>query len=182
MSVSEVDRQMRDWRDTQMTQANPNKLGKILRSLDWIKGLISPEDSVLDVGCGRGFVYEYLGHKNYKGIDLSADEIEIAVNSWPGVDFSVGDLFSIEGTWDVVLCSRVLLHVAPLEDAIRKLMDASRKRLILIAAISTEDTVEEHWQDSRRAYFRRISRNTLDSFGKNLVHDIGAYSVVVYDR
>jgi 2-polyprenyl-3-methyl-5-hydroxy-6-metoxy-1,4-benzoquinol methylase len=182
MSVSEVDARMSDWRDTNMKQNYPKKLGKISKYLDVVKGLLRPEDSLLDVGCGRGFVYEYLGHENYQGIDLSADEVEAATNRFPGVRFEVGDLFSLTGTWDVVLCSRVLMHVAPLDEAIKSLMTAARKRLMLIVSVSTEDTVEECKRDFGRSYFRKISRHTLNSYGLFTIHERGGYALVVYDR
>lgn len=182
MSVSDIDARMSDWRNTAMTQNNPSKLSKIEKCLALVKSLLKPEDSFLDVGCGRGFVYNYLGHKNYLGVDLSADEVQEAKERFPEGRFEVGDLFSLKGFWDVVLCSRVLLHVAPLDEAIKVLLAAANKKLILITAVSTEDLVEEITRDFGRFYFRTISRTTLESYGKCEILGCGRYELVVYDR
>ena len=164
-----------------MLQNNPDRIQKIHKCLDQVKHILKPEYSLLDVGCGRGFVYEYLKHKNYQGMDLSSGEIEEARNKFPGGRFDVGDLFGIEGKWDVVLCSRVLIHVAPLDLAMKKLMDASTKYLMLIVRVGP-DGVTEYERAGQKFFFRTMSKQTLGEFGEFSSYHYTSYSLIVYAR
>ena len=182
--TAEIDMRMSDWRGTYMCQDHPGKLQKIKACLNVVKEILRPEYSLLDVGCGRGHVYHELGHKNYTGIDLSDAEVAAAREAFPDGNFKVGDLYDIDGKWDVVLCSRVLLHVAPLKGAMEKLLNASGKFLILVAHVGPHDVVEEIIKDDRRFYFRTISEDTLKSFGDCEFHnsDRTRYTTIVYKR
>ena len=164
-----------------MLQNNPDRIQKIQKCLDQAKQILKPEHSLLDVGCGRGFVYEYLKHKNYQGIDLSADEVEAARNRFPEGRFDVGDLFSIEGKWDVVLCSRVLIHVAPLDLAMKTLMNAATKYLMLIVRVGP-DGVTEYERAGRKFFFRTMSKQTLGVYGEFASYNYTSYSLIVYGR
>lgn len=54
--------------------------------------LYSPEDSILDVGCGRGDLYGFLQEKypglyiNYRGIDINPNMINISKQKYTGIN------------------------------------------------------------------------------------------------
>ena len=164
-----------------MRQNNPERIQKIEKCLTQVRHMLKPEYTLLDVGCGSGYVYKYLRHGNYQGIDLSAEEVEAARTRFPEGRFDVGDLFTLEGKWDVVLCSRVLIHVAPLDLAMQKLMDAATKYLMLIVRVGA-DTVTEYDRGGQRFFFRSVSKQTLGKFGEFTSYPFTSYSLIVYAR
>ena len=66
-------------------------------SVNHLIDYISPEDSVLDLGCGNGRLYQLLTDKSivYTGFDISKELIEIARTNYgklPNVEFIIGDM------------------------------------------------------------------------------------------
>ena len=175
---------MSDWREKFYGQHNANNLGKIARNIDDCRVLLG-DRSLLDVGCNIGAVYEDLRHKNYLGIDIDPKVIEEARKRFPGVEFKVLDLFELEGSWDIVLVSRVLMHV-PLDEAMKRLLKSAKKYLILFVPIADEDCCEIHGHnvdgETVHSYYRRFSEKTLRSFGDCSITKREPYSTVVYDR
>ncbi|MCD6100323.1 MAG: methyltransferase domain-containing protein [Candidatus Marinimicrobia bacterium] len=73
--------------------------------------LIPPNSSVLDAGCGRGELLDYLRREkncSVRGIDLSEDAIKICQSK--GIDVIKCDLDKdpIEGTYDIIIFSSSL--------------------------------------------------------------------------
>lgn len=77
--------------------------------------------SLLDVGCGPGTITADLGGRvaSVLGIDPSASVIEEARRDHPGMAFEVGDVYELEGRWDVVHAHQVLQHVGDPVGALR---------------------------------------------------------------
>ena len=78
---------------------------------------VSGEMSVLDVGCGPGYVAVAAAARgaNARGLDFSKKMIGIAQRMFPGIEFQEGDaqnLPFINGTFDRVLANFTLLHVS----------------------------------------------------------------------
>lgn len=184
MSVTDFDSQMAGWEYTKMTQLEPQQLRKVSDLLDIVKQQIKDGESILDVGCGRGFVHAYLGQpENYLGIDINREEIEQARINAPGSRFECKNLFDVEGSWDVVLCSRVLMHIAPLKGAVEKLLSLAKRKLFLIISLRDEDSLrwEEHTEGNY--WFRIINKDYFKQFGEHEIHHVtGKYSLVVFDR
>ncbi len=51
----------------------------------------SPDDKILDLGCGTGHMTRLFPKKCYHGIDISSRYIDYARNKWPGYNFSLMD-------------------------------------------------------------------------------------------
>ena len=83
---------------------------------------VSAGASLLDVGCGPGYVSAAADERgaNPIGIDFSAEMIAIAKKMWPDIDFREGDAQKLpfaEKTFDRVVANFALLHLSNPERA-----------------------------------------------------------------
>jgi len=83
---------------------------------------VSAEMSVLDVGCGPGYVSAAAAERGAKpiGVDFSTEMIAIAKRMFPAIEFREGDAQNLpfaDATFDRVVASFSLLHVADPEHA-----------------------------------------------------------------
>ena len=81
--------------------------------------------SLLDVGCGPGTITADLAGRvgSVLGVDPSASVIDEARRDHPGVPFEVGDVYALEGSWDVVHAHQVLQHVGDPVGALRRMAE-----------------------------------------------------------
>lgn len=74
--------------------------------------------AALDVGCGAGLLTEPLARLGAKvtGVDATPEVVEIARDHSAAmgleIDYLLGDLAALEGTFDLVTCMEVIEHVA----------------------------------------------------------------------
>lgn len=119
---------------------NPFKhflISQFFSRLEQLFSLASPQ-TVLDAGCGEGFVIQYL-HRNhpkvqFSGIDKSEAAIELAKQYIPSAHLLVGDIFHLPfpfSSFDLVLCSEVLEHLKDPLSAILELSRVSKEYLLL---------------------------------------------------
>lgn len=161
-----------------MRQAKPNELQKIDKNLKDIREFLKDGDTILDAGCGQGVFYKALGKRpGYTGIDRDAGEIEKAKEAWPEVDFRVGDLYDIKGEWDVVICSRVLIHLPDFEGAMKVLLGCAKRACIIL--VGTGGDVAD---DEGAVWFRKFSTETLESVGKCEIRKRDPYATVIYGK
>lgn len=100
---------------------------------------------LLDVGCGPGSLVPALreiGKVNVVGIDLSPEMIELARARYPDARFEVGDVEALafpDASFDVVLCSGMLHHLASLRGAMTQIARVLRPGGIMLAREPNED-------------------------------------------
>lgn len=100
---------------------------------------------LLDVGCGPGSLVPALreiGSVNIVGIDLSPEMIEIARERYPTARFEVGDVEALafpDASFDAVLCSGMLHHLAALDGAMAQIARVLRPGGIMLAREPNED-------------------------------------------
>lgn len=94
--------------------------------------------SVLDAGCGEGFVLKRLKDagigKKLEGFDSLDRAIKIGKKLHPELNIKLGDIYKIDAkanTYDLVICSEVLEHLEKPEDGLKELIRVSKKYLVL---------------------------------------------------
>lgn len=94
--------------------------------------------SVLDAGCGEGYVYRGLRERSvtvkWSGTDASADAVALAAQRFPQCEWSVGDLRNMTqatASADLVLCSQVLEHIPQPERVRDELARVSARHLLV---------------------------------------------------
>lgn len=81
---------------------------------------VTPEDTLLDFGCGLGHMVDFLETKNYPtsnylGVDINPNYILYATQMHPNVKFKNSDIFGITDNFDYIVASGVFTVLTPLE-------------------------------------------------------------------
>jgi ubiquinone/menaquinone biosynthesis C-methylase UbiE len=95
--------------------------------------------SVLDAGCGEGFVLSFLKSENpglkLTGTDLSTEAIQYAREHFGEIgEFKQGNIYKLpfeDDAFDLVICSEVLEHLDTPEAAISELKRVSRQHVLI---------------------------------------------------
>jgi len=97
-----------------------------------------PVRSVLEVGCGEGFISGYLSEQfpgiAFTGVDLSATDVERARRLFPRFDARQGsayDLSALPGGYDLIICAEVLEHLDTPLRALDQMIAQRPRRLLL---------------------------------------------------
>lgn len=95
-------------------------------------------DSVLDVGCGEGFILNKLKSENigkyWQGIDYAKEAIEIGRKIHPDLNLKQGSIYSSgfnDNSFDLVICTEVLEHLEDTKKALKEVLRISKKYVLL---------------------------------------------------
>ncbi len=95
--------------------------------------------SLLDVGCGTGYLVNYLhSHagveiSQFNGVDINVDDA--AARNLPNTTFVAGKVEALpfdDDAFDTVVCTHLLEHILDIRAAIAELRRVCRKRLIIV--------------------------------------------------
>jgi len=114
---------------------DPNYLKKerlfsYTEQIEIVKKYIKPGDTILEVGIGNGFVYNFL--KDYLGFQISSVDINPELNA-DITDNIINPSSVSENSFDLVTCFEVLEHM-PFEDsikAINNICQIARKHVLI---------------------------------------------------
>jgi len=117
-------------------------------SLDIIANEIRADTaSVLDAGCGKGFLLKTLRHR-YPEIQLTGCDIfdQPSCDEYEYLSASVENLPFPDRSFDVVTCCHTLEHVVEIEKAVAELKRVTRNKLIIVVPCQREYffTLDEH--------------------------------------
>jgi SAM-dependent methyltransferase len=102
-------------------------------NVKYIINQVTNGDSVLDVGCGKGFllnrIRQICPNSQLEGLDLEN------TLKYPGLSFTSGTITSLPFTndsFDIVICTHTIEHIIPLNKAISELIRVCRRKLIIV--------------------------------------------------
>jgi trans-aconitate methyltransferase len=158
--------------------------------IDYLKGVIPPFCTVLELGCGFGRITKLMllnfpSITEYTAVDLSHDQIENAKEYVKYPTFSKGKVdlrfivsniqsLEMENKYDLVIASEVLLHILPSEIkyVMQKMVNMSNRHVINI------DWYEQH-QDTKKAAAHNFIHEYEKAYkGIHLVKDVRRIPIV----
>lgn len=134
---------------------------------------VTPEDSVLDVGCGPGWNLEHFldyGPKirRYKGVDYSERFVKVAnerrkqeeIPTTYALPFEVQDCRDLkeqDNSWDVVIIQDCLEHTNGYEKPIKEAIRVTRKRVVVAFwhLTANDDHINNDGNDGYGAWYSR---------------------------
>lgn len=156
----------------------------LLRSVRYLSDFLSRECSgnsgkkALDLGCGTGYVANYLYEKDWEvhGIDFSSDMINILKSKYPFLSCSVSDIrcFHAESVYDLVVCfGDTLNHLLGEKDwlsVFRSVHSSLKKGGLFCFDVITPYDHKEIWPYSisldERDGFTHIARGSITKDGE----------------
>lgn len=156
-----------------------------------LRELAEPGDSLLDVGCGTGYFFHSIRHRDlpvsYHGIDATAQFIEIGRRELKRFGVNSQQLRAIRiedfrGRADHVVCMNVLSNIDNYHRPLERMLDTAVKSLILRESV-TDDShhlyVSDEYLDegiNLRVYVNSYSRDDIVNFIQS--HDFEVNEVV----
>ncbi len=129
----------RTWIDTYDTAWSQEPLPDLsTEDLKRISALIDDHSSILDAGCGDGYLLEFLCQKSNcrTGLDLSRTALKLAhkrlSSSIPLIQGFIEALPFADDSFDVVICTHTLEHIKNLAESISELKRITNKQLIIL--------------------------------------------------
>lgn len=117
-------------------------------------------DKLLDVGCGAGHYLKSILNRietpfDYTGIDATPAFVAKAKEAWkdqPNTRFQEGNIYELpfeDGTFDVVMCNNVLLHLPSLVKPLHELLRVA-KRFVMVRTLIGDRSfkVQEVYSDA----------------------------------
>ena len=94
--------------------------------------------SILDVGCGEGFTLSQLkketSFQKLEGVDAVKESITVGKKLHPDLPLKLGDIYDLDykdNSFDILLCTEVLEHLAKPADALKELIRVSKKYVLV---------------------------------------------------
>ncbi len=152
-----------------------------------VQGEISPEDTVLDLGCGIMQASDEMNCKSVLGADIWPDYLRKISHLFPTVIIDLNrSIPFVSESYDVVICLDVLEHLKK-ETALLLLDEMKlvcRKKVIIFTPrefVKNDQPKEGAWDMGECRYQRHISlitKNDLRAKGyQTIPKDIGWYAV-----
>jgi len=203
---------LRQSEDVRKWVRNPGEIETIRENLSHFKKIISqmpPPVRLLDVGCYAGYLYDYAAkiarlnpqHLSYLGLDVREDVIRDAAALHSGLSnccFKVGDIYELENavgtsSYDIVFCSRVLIHIPHFEKAVHQLLQVAKDILFLVIVVGEKDYCNRNKRVIRESgeetitYFRGFSRSRLEEISNRYARTLeiregSKYASVIFRR
>lgn len=94
--------------------------------------------TILDAGCGEGFTMNRLSKNgigmNIEGVEYSKDALTLGKKLFPNLTFKEGSVYNLpykDNSFDLVVCTEVLEHLAEPSKVMKELLRTSRKYVLV---------------------------------------------------
>jgi ubiquinone/menaquinone biosynthesis C-methylase UbiE len=105
-----------------------------MRSIKYLVESIDKEaKTLLDVGCGRGFLLNYIG--DHTGLATTGCDLYDSVATLKKASYKKGSIYKLpfaDKEFDVVTCSHTIEHLRDLQPALEELKRVARKQIIIV--------------------------------------------------
>jgi ubiquinone/menaquinone biosynthesis C-methylase UbiE len=98
-----------------------------------VKSIDKDAKTLLDVGCGRGFLLNYIGE--HTAMKTTGCDLYDVRKSLKYSDYKQGTIYDLpfeDKSFDVVTCSHTIEHLRDVESAIKELKRVARKQVIIV--------------------------------------------------
>lgn len=161
---------------------NPRLIDKVQKNWKPLVAVLKSGDSLLDVGCYGGYLYDYFLSQGigleYTGIDTNKAAIEAAHKAHgEALTFSCVDAHRVQGTWDYVMASRVLMHVPDPGALAAHLATLATKAFYFVLQNSKSTKARQQRVKSGERYlFMDTCEKDIRSWGAKRIFNAGTYS------
>jgi ubiquinone/menaquinone biosynthesis C-methylase UbiE len=144
------------------------------------------EQSILDVGCGTGFLLQFLedsGRKKVFASDITPKMLQIASSKYPLPNYFRGDTYSLpfkENTFDYVLCNSLLHHLYDWESALVELVRVLKRGGTLFVGCEPNSYVYKLFNPLRKIVYKfsrdKRKKTAIDAGGiKDIDEEIAEF-------
>jgi len=99
-------------------------ISKFMTDLSETISPLEDVNSVIDIGCGEGFIINCLNRPDITGVDISKKALDIAKRKNPGCNFCTGSVYDLsfkESSFDLVIATEILEHLENPEEALQEI-------------------------------------------------------------
>jgi len=145
-----------------------------------VRHLDLSQQTVLEVGCGTGLIYErlvpqHLENAKYVGLDVSSAMLKIARCKYSVAQFVRGDGCALpfaNRSFDVVICFEVLGHIPEVGPLIRELLRVTKRTCLFTIWNSESEAIVDEAEDIRGRRF--LHRRYPDGYMRKVLAEAGA--------
>ncbi len=104
-------------------------ISKFMKDLSETIAPLEDVNSIIDIGCGEGFIVNCLNRPDITGVDISKKALNIAKQKNPGCNFCTGSVYDLsfkKNSFDLVLATEVLEHLENPEKALQEIKRISK--------------------------------------------------------
>lgn len=103
-------------------------------SVKYLVSMLDPAGkTLLDVGCGRGFLLNYISE--HTGLQTTGCDLYSKVDTLKASAYKQGTIYKLpfeDNAFDIVTCSHTIEHLRNVPDAIKELKRVAKKQLIIV--------------------------------------------------
>lgn len=107
---------------------------KFMKTLSETVAPLENINSIIDIGCGEGFIANCLSRPDITGVDISEKALKIARRKNPGCNFCAGSIYDLsfkKNSFDLVIATEVLEHLENPDRALQEIKRISKDYCIL---------------------------------------------------
>lgn len=108
-------------------------ISKFMKDLNETVAPLENINNIIDIGCGEGFIVNFLNRADITGVDISKNALNIAKLKNPGCNFCTGSVYDLSfkrNSFDLVIATEVLEHLENPERALQEIKRISKKYCI----------------------------------------------------